>query len=118
LLVNTVNSWDLRPYAYTRISNFFIASDYVKTYTDLATMEGANEAARRAVNCILDIEKSSEKKCELWDLSEPWIFALFRWIDKRRYKKGLPWNSNQPFVIRLISSVMISSKNIFSKNKK
>ena len=50
LLVNTINSWDLRPYAYTRIPNMFLASDYVKTYTDLATMEGANEAARRAVN--------------------------------------------------------------------
>ena len=28
----------------------FLAADYVRTYTDLATMEGANEAARRAVN--------------------------------------------------------------------
>lgn len=118
LLVNTVNSWDLRPYAYTRISNLFIASDYVKTYTDLATMEGANEAAKRVVNCILDVEKSSYKKCELWDLSEPWIFALFRWIDKRRYKKGLPWNSNQPFIIKTISSLMILSKNLFSKKTK
>ncbi len=42
LLVNTVNSWDLRPYSYTQIPNMFLASDYVKTNTDLATMEGAN----------------------------------------------------------------------------
>ena len=34
--------------------NLFLASDYVRTYTDLATMEAANEAARRAVNGILD----------------------------------------------------------------
>ena len=27
---------------------------HVRTYTDLATMEGANEAARRAVNGLLD----------------------------------------------------------------
>jgi uncharacterized protein with NAD-binding domain and iron-sulfur cluster len=36
------------------IPNLFLASDYVRTHTDLATMEGANEAARRAVNGLLD----------------------------------------------------------------
>ena len=54
LLVNTANSWEDRPDAVTRIPNLFLASDYVRTHTDLATMEGANEAARRAVNGILD----------------------------------------------------------------
>ena len=29
-------------------SNLLLAADYVRTFTDLATMEGANEAARRA----------------------------------------------------------------------
>ncbi len=53
LLVNYVDTWRLRPEATTRIPNFFLASDYVRTYTDLATMEAANEAARRAVNGIL-----------------------------------------------------------------
>lgn len=53
LLVNHVNTWNLRPNAYTAIPNLFLASDYVRTNTDLATMESANEAARRAVNCIL-----------------------------------------------------------------
>ena len=52
LLVNLVNTWALRPEATTRIPNLFLASDYVRTYTDLATMEGANEAARRAVNGV------------------------------------------------------------------
>src|SRR5215210_984887 len=50
LLVNTASSWADRPDAVTRIPNLFLASDYVRTPTDLATMEGANEAARRAVN--------------------------------------------------------------------
>ena len=54
LLVNLVDSWRLRPDAATAIPNLFLASDYVRTHTDLATMEGANEAARRAVNAILD----------------------------------------------------------------
>ena len=54
LLVNTAGSWAWRPNAATAIENLFLASDYVRTYTDLATMEGANEAARRATNDILD----------------------------------------------------------------
>src|SRR5215207_7190526 len=48
LLVNTAGSWEDRPDALTRIPNLFLATDYVRTHTDLATMEGANEAARRA----------------------------------------------------------------------
>ena len=54
LLVNTNGSWADRPDAATRIPNLFLAADFVRTHTDLATMEGANEAARRAVNGILD----------------------------------------------------------------
>ena len=41
LLVNTAGSWDDRPDAVTRIPNLYLASDYVRTFTDLATMEGA-----------------------------------------------------------------------------
>ena len=55
LLVNLVDTWKLRPDAVTAIPNLFLASDYVRTDTDLATMEGANEAARRAVNGLLDV---------------------------------------------------------------
>ena len=54
LLINTAGSWADRPDAVTRIPNLFLAADFVRTHTDLATMEGANEAARRAVNGILD----------------------------------------------------------------
>lgn len=97
LLVNTINSWMLRPFAYTRIPNLFLAADYVKTNTDLATMEGANEAARRAVNCIIDSSNSPYSKCEIFDLYEPVVFSLFRWLDRLRYKKGLPWSSKIPW---------------------
>ena len=54
LLINTAGSWADRPGVTTRIPNLLLAADYVRTNTDLATMEGANEAARRAVNAILD----------------------------------------------------------------
>src|SRR5207249_8031604 len=78
LLVNTINSWQYRPEAYVEIPNLFLASDYVRTFTDLATMEGANEAARRAVNAILDASKSPADKCDLWPLHEPLVFAPMR----------------------------------------
>ena len=48
-----------------------LAADYVRTYTDLATMEGANEAARRAVNAILDATALRAPRCDVWPLREP-----------------------------------------------
>ena len=62
LLINTKGSWADRPDAVTRIPNFFLAADFVRTYTDLATMEAANEAARRAVNGILDATGSNARR--------------------------------------------------------
>jgi uncharacterized protein with NAD-binding domain and iron-sulfur cluster len=88
LLVNTVGSWAWRPEAVIGIENLFLASDYVRTYTDLATMEGANEAARRAVNGILERSGSTESPCQVWSQHEPVIFAPAREIDKLRYGRG------------------------------
>jgi uncharacterized protein with NAD-binding domain and iron-sulfur cluster len=92
LLVNYVDTWRLRPEAVTRISNFFLASDYVRTYTDLATMEAANEAARRAVNGLLRASHSDAEPCQLWNLHEPEAFAPLRAYDRVRYRKGLSWD--------------------------
>jgi uncharacterized protein with NAD-binding domain and iron-sulfur cluster len=82
LLINTAGSWKWRPDAVTRIGNFFLAGDYVRTNTDLATMEGANEAGRRAVNGILDAEGSPESRCAVWDLNEPFVLAPARVADR------------------------------------
>ena len=82
LLVNTAGSWNNRPEATTAIENLVLASDYVRTHTDLATMEGANEAARRAVNGILERSGSAQPRCEVWRLSEPEIFAPARALDR------------------------------------
>jgi hypothetical protein len=92
LLVNLVDTWKLRPEAVTKIPNLFLASDYVRTYTDLATMEAANEAARRAVNGILDAARSAASRCGVWQLHEPEICAPWRAIDSVRYAQGLPWD--------------------------
>jgi hypothetical protein len=92
LLVNLIDTWKLRPEAVTRIPNLFLASDYVRTHTDLATMEAANEAARRAVNGILDATGSGAPRCRVWELHEPELFAPWREIDRIRYAQGLPWD--------------------------
>ncbi len=93
LLVNHVNTWTLRSNSYTGIDNLFLASDYVKTFTDLATMEGANEAARRAVNNILEVSGSSENYCGLWPFETPFVLDLLRKLDKEKYDRGLAWSN-------------------------
>ena len=124
LLVNTINSWGLRPDSHTLIPNLFLASDYVRTYTDLATMEGANEAARRAVNSIISVSGSKAKLCEIWNLHEPAILAPLRNHDQKRYEKGLPWQSYEPWWLKLILAILRALKSVwdffkglFSKKK-
>jgi geranylgeranyl pyrophosphate synthase/uncharacterized protein with NAD-binding domain and iron-sulfur cluster len=94
LLVNLINTWALRPEAATAIPNLFLASDYVRTHTDLATMEGANEAARRAVNGVLDAVKFQGARCAIWTLYEPEILAPWRLHDAARFEAGLPWDDS------------------------
>ncbi len=90
LLINTAGSWKDRPDAVTAVENLFLASDYVRTHTDLATMEGANEAARRAVNGILDTAGSSQPRCAVWKLSEPAIFAPAQALDRLHFALHRP----------------------------
>jgi uncharacterized protein with NAD-binding domain and iron-sulfur cluster len=85
LLINTAGSWARRPDAATRIPNLLLAADYVRTNTDLATMEGANEAARRAVNAILAAGGRSDL-CAIYALREPGVLAPARMLDKLRWK--------------------------------
>jgi uncharacterized protein with NAD-binding domain and iron-sulfur cluster len=90
LLINTAGSLQYRPEARTEIANLFLASDYVRTYTDLATMEAANEAARRATNAILDTAGSALPRCLLWPFEELQVFAPLREYDRLRFELGLP----------------------------
>jgi uncharacterized protein with NAD-binding domain and iron-sulfur cluster len=86
LLINTAGSWADRPDARTAIPNLVLAADYVRTFTDLATMEGANEAARRAVNAILDATGSAAARCDVWPLREPAVLGPARWLDRVRWR--------------------------------
>jgi uncharacterized protein with NAD-binding domain and iron-sulfur cluster len=90
LLVNTAGSLQYRPEAQVEIPNLFLASDYVRTYTDIACMEAANEAARRAVNCFLAAQGSTHDPAGLWPLQEPLFLLPFQEVDRIRYRVGLP----------------------------
>jgi 15-cis-phytoene desaturase len=90
LLINTANSLQYRPQAATEIPNLLLASDYVQTYTDLACMEAANEAARRAVNAILTKTGSTAAPAGVWPLVEPDVFQPLIDYDRVRFKLGLP----------------------------
>jgi uncharacterized protein with NAD-binding domain and iron-sulfur cluster len=67
LLINRTETWDLRPEASTDIPNLFVAADYVKTNTDLATMESANEAGRRAANAVINQSGRDSKRVSVYE---------------------------------------------------
>jgi uncharacterized protein with NAD-binding domain and iron-sulfur cluster len=107
LLVNTAGSWADRPDAVTAIPNLFLASDYVRTYTDLATMEAANEAARRAVNGLLEAVGSTARRCPVWALQEPGVFAPARALDRLRWKVFRRSPARPPFEVRPDGTVAV-----------
>jgi uncharacterized protein with NAD-binding domain and iron-sulfur cluster len=90
LLINTAGSLDDRPNATTKIRNMFLASDYVRTNVDLATMEGANEAGRQAANAILQRSGASATPASLGTLWQPQELSAVRTLDATLYKAGLP----------------------------
>ena len=89
LLVNTAGSWDKRPTARTVFQNLVIAGDYVRTGTDFASMESADEAAKRAVNVILERDGVTKGRdlCNVRrELQIPPEFAF-----PARIVRGLDW---------------------------
>ncbi|EMA43347.1 hydroxysqualene dehydroxylase [Halococcus saccharolyticus] len=88
LLLNTVRSLRHRPDARTAADNFVLAADYVRTTTDLASMEGANEAARRATNAILADADVDAELCELFAFDEPSVFDAPKRQDEIGYQLG------------------------------
>jgi len=90
LMVNTVDSWRHRPEAATEIENLVLASDYVRTNMDFASMEAANEAARRGVNALLDRFGVAAAPCGLWPLTPPRVLEPLRKLDalRTRWRKS------------------------------
>ena len=90
LLINHVGSLAARPEAFTELGNLFLASDFVRTHTDLATMEAANEAARRATNAILAVSGVTAEPCGLWEFDVPLVMRNAQLLDQLRFRMGLP----------------------------
>jgi hypothetical protein len=88
--VHPPGSYAQRPQVKTTINNMIIASDYAQTTTDLATMEGANEAGRRACNAILQISNCPASPCTLWPLVEPAAFDVYKQLDQQLFALGDP----------------------------
>lgn len=109
LLVNEASSWQFRPDVRTAIPNLFLAADYVRTYTDLATMEAANEAARRAVNAILDAAGISGQDCGVWKLYEPGVLKPLRWLDSCRYRHAAPWDAEAPAAVQAVQTAVLAA---------
>lgn len=89
LLINTAGSLRHRPESGTAVENLTLAADYVRTNTDLACMEGANEAGRRAANAIISRSGVFARPSEVWDLQEPAIFEPLKAQDAIAYQLGL-----------------------------
>ncbi|MCM6772667.1 FAD-dependent oxidoreductase [Nocardia sp. CDC159] len=90
LLINTAGSWSARPQAHGALENLFLAGDYVRTTIDLATMEGASESARTAVNALLDVAGSDAPRCRVFSLYRAPELEPMRQLDATRYAAGQP----------------------------
>jgi uncharacterized protein with NAD-binding domain and iron-sulfur cluster len=90
LLISAVGTWTYRPETTTAIPNLFLAADYVRVNIDTATMDGANEAGRRATNAILSAADSPATPAAVNDLYTPPEWEPFRKADEQAYARGLP----------------------------
>ncbi len=102
LLINTVGSLKHRPHADVGIENLALASDYVRTNSDLASMESANEAGRRAANAIVE-KHGMGRRAKIWGLKEPALFEPFKRQDRIRYRLGLPHPAEVSHSVRSVS---------------
>jgi 15-cis-phytoene desaturase len=90
LLVHPPGSWHLRPSATLTLPNLFLAADYVQTSVDLASMEGANEAGRRAARGVLRALGLDDSRVKLFTFAALDRFDALKAIDRRLHRAGLP----------------------------
>jgi uncharacterized protein with NAD-binding domain and iron-sulfur cluster len=90
LLIHPPGSWAMRPEAAGAVPNLCFAADYVRTHTDIASMEAACEAGRRAANAILERERSAKAPARIWPLEEPAMFDPWKRLDADLYRAGRP----------------------------
>jgi 15-cis-phytoene desaturase len=100
LLVHPPGSWRDRPEATLAISNLFLAADYVRTAVDLASMEGANEAGRRAARGVLRRLGRSDDAVQLFGFETLERFDRLRAVDSGLHAVGLPHLLDVPTALR------------------
>jgi uncharacterized protein with NAD-binding domain and iron-sulfur cluster len=90
LYISTPGTWKNRPDAATAVPNLVLAADYVKVSIDTASMEGANDAGRRAANAILARADSSASPAHVYELFRAPEWEPYRAADAEAYARGLP----------------------------
>jgi len=85
LFVTTPNSLQNRPHSLTEVPNFILGGDYVRTTTDVALMEGANESGRRAAIGVLQSVGRTDFPELLQGNGLPWETAPLRLLDEMLY---------------------------------
>ena len=89
LFVHHPGTFKHRPSAGTSIANLFLAADFVATDTNLASMEGANEAARRAVRRLAASVGAHRVRPMVRPMPEPAVFAPFKQMDRWLVTQGV-----------------------------
>jgi uncharacterized protein with NAD-binding domain and iron-sulfur cluster len=100
LLVHPPGSWHGRPDAVLGIANLFLAADYVRTSIDLASMEGANEAGRRAARGVLRRFGLDAESVKLFAFENLDRFVVLRRLDRGLHAAGLPHLMDTPAALR------------------
>ena len=100
LLVHPPGSWKVRPDAVLTIPNLFLAADYVRTSVDLASMEGANEAGRRAARGTLECLGLDSSGVKVFTYPPLERHRLLRHIDGWLHGGDLPHLMDLPGHIR------------------
>jgi uncharacterized protein with NAD-binding domain and iron-sulfur cluster len=90
LFIQDPGEWGNRPESVTRIRNFFLAGEWVRTNINVTTMDGANQGGRQAANGVLAASGSTAARAPLWKLLVPPEFEAFRLVDQVSYRLGLP----------------------------
>jgi len=100
LLVHPPGSWQVRPEAVLTLPNLFLAADYVRTAVDLASMEGANEAGRRAARGALESMGLDGSGVKLFSYAPLERHRLLRHIDGWLHGGNLPHLMDLPGHVR------------------
>jgi hypothetical protein len=90
LLVHPPGSRHQRPEAILSIPNLFLAADFVRTSMDLASMEGANEAGRRAARGALAHLGLDPAPVEIFSYDGLDNFRRLRAVDDWLHGAGMP----------------------------